>query len=74
MAYTQTTVDIDLCDFDEQDIIEFLEDQGYCVVESNTTITKEQIEDLYEAYRFDRPAFEKMICNLFHKKLGRIVP
>jgi hypothetical protein len=74
MAYIQTTVDMDLSDFDEQDIIEFLEDQGYCVVESNNTIVKEQIEDLYEAYRFDRPAFEKMICNLFLVKLGRIVP
>ena len=34
-AYVETEVDVDLDMFDENDIIEFLEDKGYTVVEGN---------------------------------------
>lgn len=81
MPYTtvsvNTEVDIDLDDIDFDDILQYVEDCGYTVVsdadEVEDTVTLSELENLYEAYRFNRDEFEKQIANIFYEKIGRIV-
>lgn len=81
MPYTtvnvNTEVDIDLDDIDFDDILQYVEDCGYTVVsdadETEDTVTLSELENLYEAYRFNRDEFEKQIANIFYEKIGRIV-
>jgi len=81
MPYTtvnvNTDVDIDLDDIDFDDILQYVEDCGYTVVsdadETEDTVTLSELENLYEAYRFNRDEFEKQIANIFYEKIGRIV-
>jgi hypothetical protein len=78
MAYVTRTVDVeielDLDDFDLEDIIEHLEHCDYTVIETDDIVsTKEEIQHLCDAYMYDRPNFDKKISDFFYEKLGRIV-
>ena len=57
-AYVETEVDVDLNMFDESDLIEHLEDNGYTVVEGkievkNMKALDKQIWGLYQAFLLD---------------------
>ena len=45
-AYVETEVDVDLDDFDQQDIIDYLEEKGYTIIEGNVNSKYETFEEL----------------------------
>jgi len=45
-AYVETEVDVDLTDFEEDDIVEYLEGQGYTVMEGKNNSTFDNLADL----------------------------
>jgi hypothetical protein len=67
------SVEVSLDEFDTDELIRHLQDCGYIVLDEDARyLNSDELEGLYEAYRFDRPAFEKMMCEVFYQKLGRI--
>jgi hypothetical protein len=56
-AYIETEVDVDLDDFDIDDIIEYVEDQGYTVLEGKSATNMDNLDDriwqLYQAWKLD---------------------
>jgi hypothetical protein len=45
-AYVETEVDVDLDNFDQQDIIDYLEEKGYTIIEGNVNSKYETFEEL----------------------------
>jgi hypothetical protein len=66
-AYIETEVDVDLDDFEEKDLVEYLEDNGYTIVkgkhdsnfESYNELDK-RIWQLYLIYKSDQGAGDAM--------------
>lgn len=72
--YITTTVDVDLCDFDTDDLLEELESRG---LEMNTRYVdadevREQLEAVWQQRRKGLP-FELELDQLIYTALGRIV-
>ena len=66
-AYVETEVDVDLSDFEEDDIVDYLEDKGYTVMEGRNNSTFDNFADLdkkiwqlYLTYKSDNGAGPKM--------------
>jgi hypothetical protein len=71
-ACVEVDVDFDLDDFDEQDLIDYLEDKNYTVIEGKANTKFENFEDidkriwqLYLVYKSDQGSGDKM-----YKALG----
>jgi len=45
-AYVETEVDVDLTDFDEDDIVKYLEGRGYTVMEGSNNSTFDNFVDI----------------------------
>jgi hypothetical protein len=56
-AYIQTEVDVDLDDFEIDDVIEFIEDNGYTVLEGKSATNMNDLDariwQLYQAWKLD---------------------
>jgi len=66
-AYVETEVDVHLSDFEEDDIIDYLESQGYTVMEGKNNSTFDNFADLdkkiwqlYLTYKSDNGAGPQM--------------
>lgn len=70
-AYIETDVEVDLDDFAEEDLVDFLEDRGYVVRDSEDT---SEIEDLYYDWLSLSPeSFNKVLKKFFSSRLDKIV-
>lgn len=69
-------VDVELSEFDTDDLIEELEIRGITVSDEGMTeksSTELQIEELYEAYTLNqKEKFDSLLRNLFYDIIGRI--
>jgi hypothetical protein len=70
-------IDVDLSDFDDEDLIETLEDRGYVV--NKTTIsfgrTSEEgdpIQKIYQAMKFGKP-YDELVRKFVMDHTGRIL-
>ena len=69
-VYTEVEIDVDLVDFDTDDLLEELESRGALPVEGNAS-AKELIEQMYYLHRQGRDC-TPMLDQLFYNVLGRI--
>lgn len=73
--YVETAVDVDLEDFENDELIEELEARGYAVLEKNDTTLEDQIRDLREDfitwYQFGmkNENFEKIMKEFFKETI-----
>ena len=66
--YTEVEVEVDLSEFDDDELVQELEDRGVTV--SGSYI----IQQLHDAYILKQPdAVDRILRELFHEELGRIV-
>ena len=70
-VYTEVEVDVDLVDFDTDDLLEELENRGSLPPEGNIN-ARELVEQMYYLHRQDRDCTH-MLDQLFYSVLGRIV-
>ena len=70
-VYTEVEVDVDLVDFDTDDLLEELENRGSLPPEGNGN-AKELVEQIYYLRRQGQ-AYEHLIDSLMYAVLGRIV-
>lgn len=74
--YTEVEVDVDVCDFDTDDLVEELEVRGYSVNKSNRGVVGESslleiVNDLYQKRRSGQD-FAKELDDLIYKVIGRM--
>lgn len=74
--YTEVEVDVDVCDFDTDDLVEELEVRGYSVNKSNRVVVGESslleiVNDLYQKRRSGQD-FAKELDDLIYKVIGRM--
>ena len=69
--YTEVEVDVDLADFDTDDLIEELESRGHGADVEDSTST-ELIGIIYEKRRMGKP-FEQELDQLIYQVTGRIL-
>lgn len=70
-AYVETEVDVNLEEFNEEDLIEFLEDRGY-VIKDEKNIS--DIENLYYSWLSSTPEnFTKTLKKFFSENLDKNV-
>ena len=65
-----TTVDVELTDFDTDDLLDELESRGALPVEGDDN-AKEIVEQMYQLRRTGRP-YDHLMDNLFYSVLGRV--
>jgi len=70
-VYTEVEVDVDLVDFDTDDLLEELENRGSLPPDGNGN-AKELIEQMYYLHRQGQDCTH-MLDGLFYSVLGRIV-
>jgi hypothetical protein len=70
-VYTEVEIDVDLTDFDTEDLVEELESRGALPVEGSDN-AKEIVEQMYQLRRLGRP-YDHLVDNLFYSVLGRVV-
>lgn len=75
MKTLSVDVDVDLDEFDTEDLIDELESRGYTVtdeeeVQSSETI--DVIEELYQQFTTNQTVRPETLRELFHQNLGRI--
>jgi hypothetical protein len=70
-VYTEVEVDVELYDFDTEDLVEELESRGALPVEGSDN-AKEIVEQMYQLRRLGRP-YDHLVDNLFYSVLGRVV-
>jgi hypothetical protein len=70
-VYTEVEVDVDLGDFETDDLLEELEERGALPVEGSYD-AKELVEQIYYLRRQGQ-AYEHLIDSLMYAVLGRIV-
>jgi len=68
--YTEVEVDVELADFDTNDLLEELEERGALPLEGNVN-AKELVEQMYYLHRQGRDC-TPMLDQLFYSVLGRI--
>jgi hypothetical protein len=69
-VYTEVEVDVDLNDFDTDDLLEELERRGSLPVESNIN-AKDLVEQIYYLRRQGQ-AYEHLLDGLIYAALGRV--
>jgi len=69
---TEVEVDVDLGDFDTDDLIEELESRGALPVDSNID-AKELLENIWLKRRVGRTDYESELDRLIYAGLGKIV-
>ena len=70
-VYTEVEVDVDLVDFDTNDLLEELENRGSLPPEGNVN-AKELVEQIYYLRRQGQ-AYDHLMDSLMYSVLGRIV-
>jgi hypothetical protein len=70
-VYTEVEVDVDLVDFDTDDLLEELESRGELPVEQHGD-AKEIVEQIYYLRRQGQ-AYEHLMDSLMYAVLGRVV-
>ena len=70
-VYTEVEVDVDLVDFDTDDLLEELESRGALPPEGNAN-AREIVEQIYYLRRQGQ-AYEHLMDSLMYAVLGRIV-
>ena len=70
-VYTEVEVDVELHDFETDDLVEELESRGALPVEGSYD-AKEIVEQMYQLRRLDRP-YDHLLDRLFYSVLGKIV-
>jgi hypothetical protein len=70
-VYTEVEVDLDISEFDTDDLLEELEERGALPAEGNVN-AKELIEQMYYLHRQGQDCTH-MLDQLFYSVLGRIV-
>ena len=68
--YTEVGVDVDLCDFDTDDLIEELECRGSGTAEFGSG--KEVLEQIYQKRRLGKP-YQTELDQLIYLGLGKLV-
>ena len=69
-VYTEVEVDVDISEFDTDDLLEELEERGALPAEGNDN-AKELIEQMYHLHRQGKDCAH-MLDQLFYSVLGRI--
>jgi len=70
-VYTEVEVDVDLVDFDTDDLLEELESRGSLPPEGNAN-AREIVEQIYYLRRQGRP-YEHLMDSLIYAVMGRVV-
>ena len=70
-VYTEVEVDVELHDFDTEDLVEELESRGALPVEGCDN-AKEIVEQMYHLRRLGKPC-DHLLDRLFYSVLGKIV-
>ena len=70
-VYTEVEVDVELHDFETDDLVEELESRGALPVESDVN-AKEIVEQMYYLRRLGKP-YDHLLDRLFYSVLGKIV-
>jgi hypothetical protein len=70
-VYTEVEVEVELTDFDTEDLVEELESRGALPVEGSYN-AKELVEQMYQLRRLGK-AYDHLMDNLFYSVLGRVV-
>ena len=70
-VYTQVEVDVELTDFDTDDLVEELESRGALPVDADTN-AKEIVNQMYQLRRLGK-SYDHLLDNLFYSVLGKIV-
>jgi hypothetical protein len=70
-VYTEVEVDVDLVDFDTEDLLEELESRGALPPEGNAN-AKELVEQIYYLRRQGQP-YEHLMDGLMYAVMGRVV-
>ena len=70
-VYTEVEVDVELYDFETEDLVEELESRGALPVESDVN-AKDIVEQMYLLRRLGKP-YDHLVDNLFYSVLGRVV-
>ena len=70
-VYTEVEVDVELYDFDTDDLVEELESRGALPVEGDVN-AKDIVEQMYQLRRLGKPC-DHLLDRLFYSVLGRVV-
>jgi hypothetical protein len=70
-VYTEVEVDVELNDFDTEDLVEELESRGALPVEGSNN-AKDIVEQMYLLRRLGKP-YDHLVDRLFYSVLGRVV-
>jgi len=70
-VYTEVEVDVDISEFDTDDLLEELEERGALPPEGNIN-AKELVEQMYYLRRQGQP-YEHLMDDLMYAVIGRIV-
>jgi hypothetical protein len=70
-VYTEVEVDVELHDFDTDDLLEELESRGALPVEGSYD-AKALVEQMYQLRRLGKQ-YDHLMDNLFYSVLGRVV-
>ena len=70
-VYIEVEVDVDLNDFDTEDLVEELELRGALPVDADVN-AKEIVEQMYQLRRLGKP-YDHLLDRLFYSVLGKIV-
>jgi hypothetical protein len=72
-----TTVEVYLDDFDDDDLIDYLEDRGYTVIGDDETAPvkpeRPEVWKLYQSWLLDdKTVFEKTLREFFEKEMNKV--
>ena len=70
-VYTEVEVDVDLVDFDTDDLLEELESRGALPPEGNIN-ARELVEQIYYLRRQGKP-YEHLMDSLMYAVIGRVI-
>ena len=70
-VYTEVEVEVELTDFDTEDLVEELESRGALPIEGSYD-AKELVEQMYQLRRLGK-AYDHLMDNLFYGVLGRVI-
>lgn len=75
--YRTVEVEVDLSDFDDEDLIELLEDRGYVIDKATVSSGRRPevdgpIEELYQAIKLGKP-YDELVRKLVMDRTGRIL-
>jgi hypothetical protein len=68
MPYVTVDIDVELDQFDDEDIREYAEQRG--LFDEHTR--NDLVEPLYHAYMLKSPQFDQMLKDFFYASIGRI--